>query len=121
MKGWSLLELMIVLAIIGILLILSVPRFEIYFAQAHRDQAKTILSQVALALENYQFIHQSYEGATFSNLQMPSIEHEKYYRYALNASENSYTITATLMSDSNDACGVLTLNSDNVHEPVGCW
>jgi prepilin-type N-terminal cleavage/methylation domain-containing protein len=45
-KGFSLVELMVVVAIIGILASLAIPRFQVFQAKARQAEAKTNLSYI---------------------------------------------------------------------------
>ena len=51
-KGFSLVELMVVVAIIGILAALAVPRFTVFQVKARQSEAKTNLNLVGIRLFN---------------------------------------------------------------------
>ena len=53
MKGFTLIELMIVVAIIGILAAIAIPNFLNYQCKARQSEAKTNLASVATAQESY--------------------------------------------------------------------
>jgi prepilin-type N-terminal cleavage/methylation domain-containing protein len=60
-KGFSLVELMIVVGIIGVLATLALPRFKQFQAKAKMSEAKNILSHIytlehSYALDNNQFV-----------------------------------------------------------------
>ena len=61
LAGFSLLELMVVVAILGVLATVAVPRFNIFRARARQSEAKTNL------------------GVIFTLQEAFSIEHERYY------------------------------------------
>lgn len=46
-KGFSLLELMVVLVIIGVLVAIAVPSYSMYLLRAHRSSAQGFMMQVA--------------------------------------------------------------------------
>jgi prepilin-type N-terminal cleavage/methylation domain-containing protein len=51
--GFTLVELMIVIAIISVLAVALFPSFQGYLARAHDTETRTKMGQFARALENY--------------------------------------------------------------------
>ena len=58
--GFSLMEVMIVVVIIGILAALAYPKMEKYLKRARQTEAKTNLSAIYTAQKIYFSLHQSY-------------------------------------------------------------
>ena len=58
--GFSLMEVMIVVVIIGILAALAYPNLEKYLKRARQTEAKTNLSAIYTAQKIYFTLHQSY-------------------------------------------------------------
>ena len=61
-KGFSLIELMIVVAIIGILAAVAVPSFQRFQAKARQSEAKTLLSGLYTAEKTYKMEWGTYLG-----------------------------------------------------------
>ena len=66
-KGFSLVELMVVVAIIGILAMVAVPNFQKFTARAKQSEAKSNLSAIYSAERAFQAEWQVYNGG-FSNI-----------------------------------------------------
>ena len=66
LKGFSLIELMIVVAIIAFLAMIAIPSFMGYLSKAHRTEAYVTLRSLYLAQKMYASEHQ---GKTTKNLQ----------------------------------------------------
>jgi len=52
-RGFSLIELMVVIAIVGVLFSIALPRYQIYSLRANRTDAFAILNEIMQAQERY--------------------------------------------------------------------
>ena len=109
--GFTLIELMIVLAIIGIILAIAVPSFREQIAKSRRSEAMSALQDMQLKQESYRSTRPTYATqaqyvATFGGL--PGSD---YYTFTIPASTaTSYTLTATPAGgQAGDRCGNLSL------------
>ncbi len=132
-NGFTLTELMIVIAIIGILAAIALPAYQDYVTQARRADAKSGLLNIQLALEKWRANNSSYTddmtdlGYAGANDQSSP---DGYYTLDIvSASSASYTITATPTSKSNqntDDCGTFAIdqNGENytgAYADADCW
>ena len=100
--GFSLIELMVVVAIIGIIAAVAYPSYQSYISETYRAQASTDLKRCALALERFYSNGFTYlGGAGQCTLWSPSEGTFEQRQYTLNLSNltaNNYTIQATPIS-----------------------
>jgi type IV pilus assembly protein PilE len=66
-KGYSLIELMIVVAIVGIISAIAFPAYQGYMSDTYKGQAVTDLKVCALALERYYSDGFTYVGASIGD------------------------------------------------------
>jgi len=135
-KGFTLVELMIVIAIIGILASIAYPSYQNSVMKSHRSDAQSGLSQLAQALERFYGVRYTYIGTgdsgggtagapisgVFSHTSTPLGSSQIHYDLTLTASATSYTVTATPAGNqASDSCGTLTLTRSGAKTPVDCW
>jgi type IV pilus assembly protein PilA len=95
-KGFTLIELMIVVAIIGILAAIAIPNFLRFQAKSKQSEAKTNLGGIFTAQTAYQAEHNVY--GSFANIAWSPIGTSMRYKYFSgtdNAGLNSITASPT--------------------------
>lgn len=109
MQGYSLLELLIVMAIIAILVAISYPSYQYHLLQTHRHEAQIELMNIANQLEEYHSLNNTYEGASLADF---NLKPNDYYDFQLDhLAENEYQIHALpKFRQSADQCGALWLD-----------
>lgn len=126
--GFTLIELMIVVAIIGILAAIAYPGYQEYAMRANRAEARSILLENAQMLERHFTTSNDY--SSFGGLigQSPKTGTAKY-AITVAGTATTYTLTAApegaMASDSK--CGTMTLDNTGAKTKSGsetveyCW
>ena len=113
-RGVTLMELMVVVAIVGILAAIAVPTYRQYTVRTHRAAARACMSEVAQYMERLYTSKMSYEDAVLGlNCQTDSRLNDHYTITADDLDQRTYTITATPQgpqAEQDAACGTLTLS-----------
>ena len=120
-SGFTLIELMIVVAIVGILSAVAYPSYTEYIRRGNRSEATAALLEAQQFMERYYAASNRYSTAADGNPALPTrlqtLPAGGPARYTLSvaATVNSYTLTATpLGSMLADNCGSLTITNTGV-------
>jgi type IV pilus assembly protein PilE len=118
-QGVTLLELMIVVAIIGIITMLAVPSYQSQIHHSRRDDGINKLLQLHIQQEAYRITQPQYATA----LQL-SIPISQYYRFTVeNISAVTFTLNATAINSQiqDSECTTLSINQALIKVPQNCW
>ena len=130
MQGFSLLELMITVAIVAVMAMVIYPTYVSYVRKGYRAEAVASLTGISLAEEQWRATHTTY--GTLANVwgAVTTTASGRYTLAVSAVSASGYTVTATAVGDqANDAssgqsCASLVLTTSNTvttNTPTVCW
>jgi len=125
-RGFTLIEMLIVIAIIGIVITIGYPSLTEYVKKGRRTEVAGLLSEQAQILERFYSKSNLYTGATLS-------AGNDYYTITPTLTDQTFLLTATRKAGSamaTDKCGDFTITNTGVRSMVNaasglttkdCW
>lgn len=133
-QGFTLIELMIVVVILGIVVAIAVPAYQMYVTKGRRQDGKAKVMEVAQRLERYYSERLTYTTSpTDLGYTNPLKSDQGFYTLTIAANDgstiaSSFKITAApqgVQSTRDTACGSLIMTSENVRSTstsaTNCW
>jgi type IV pilus assembly protein PilE len=115
-RGFTIIELMITVAIIGFLAVIALPAYNDYVQRAKLTEAFTALSDFRVRMEQFYQDNRRYDGAGLNGCGVAG-PNSKYFNFLCAPSlapSQTYTITATGLANEGLTNFVYTLNENNV-------
>ncbi|SDG87447.1 type IV pilin protein [Pseudomonas abietaniphila] len=126
-QGFTLIELMITVAIVAILAAIAYPSYTDYVRRGYRSEGIALLNDAAAKVERFYAQNNTYAGITLAKLGYadPMMSATGKYRLTIpNPTATNYTVqVAPQGSQSTDTCGTLTIDQAGNKTPVTaeCW
>ncbi|NBB12033.1 type IV pilin protein [Pseudomonas sp. SLFW] len=133
-RGFTLIELMITVAIVGILAAIAYPSYTKYVQRGYRSEGLAMLNDAVARTERFYAQNNTYAGATLKTIGLVADDkttvlnstNAKYQLTFVTASSSSTTYTLQIApqgTQTNDTCGTMTIDQAGTKTPTTaeCW
>lgn len=127
-RGFTLIELMITVAIVGILAAIAYPSYTKYVQRGYRSEGIAMLNDAAARMERFYAQGNAYNvGTDLTKIGISSnTSPTGKYQLSVSSTDTSYTLTVIPQGpQASDTCGTMTLNQAGGRTPdpstTTCW
>lgn len=121
-RGFTLIELMITVAVIAIIAAIAIPSYQSHVAKSRRTDAITQLLHAQLMQEQLWLSSSNREYS--SSTSALGLVDNNYYKFSSTSTKSTYTLTATAhgtQAKQDATCTPLTINQNGDRTPANCW
>jgi type IV pilus assembly protein PilE len=123
--GFTLLEVMIAVVVVGILAAIALPSYSAHLRKSARADAQSTLTDAAARQQQFLVDRRRYAGSLATLGVTPSADVAAKYAFAVVAVDGpppTFTLTASATGDqAHDKCPVLTIDNAGNRTPAECW
>jgi type IV pilus assembly protein PilE len=123
--GFTLLELIIVVVIVGILAAVALPSYSSYLRRSARAEAQSFLTDAASRQQQFLVDRRAYAASIPSLNVTPPTDLAAKFTFTIATADGpppTFTLTGQAIGDQlNDQCPTITLDNTGNRTPAGCW
>lgn len=125
LRGYTITEILIVVAIVGIIAAIGYPQYQNYTREARRADGHAALTRIAAQQERFFSDNNAYTAdlTALGYASATPLSLDGHYQISAAVAGSTFTLTATPQGNqtADGACSPMTLTSTGVKAPAACW